>query len=68
MIAYAAELLGLPVPPSIAFADAELSPMARSFYADSKRVRNDRVKAELGYRFKYPDYRVGLKSLLLVPN
>ena len=68
VIAYAAELLGLPVPPSIAFADAELSPMARSFYADSKRVRNNRVKVELGYRFKYPDYRVGLKSLLLVPN
>ena len=63
VIAYGAELLGLPVPPDIAFADAELSPMARSFYADSKRVRNDRVKLELGYRFKYPDYRVGLQSL-----
>ncbi len=68
VIAYGAELLGIAIPPAIAFADAQLSPMARSFYADSKRVRNDRVKVELGYRFKYPDYRVGLKSLLLVPN
>ncbi len=68
VIVYGAELLGIAIPPAIAFADAQLSPMARSFYADSKRVRNDRVKVELGYRFKYPDYRVGLKSLLLVPN
>ena len=68
VIAYGVELLGIAIPPAIAFADAQLSPMARSFYADSKRVRNDRVKVELGYRFKYPDYRVGLKSLLLVPN
>jgi hypothetical protein len=36
---------------------AELSPMARSFYAESKRVRNDRIKSELGVTLRYPDYR-----------
>ncbi len=64
VIAHAAELLGLPVPPSVAFEDAELSPMARSFYAESKRVRNDRMKKELGVRLLYPDYRAGLRALL----
>lgn len=64
VVAYAAELLGLPVPPDIPFEQAELSPMARSFYADSKRVSNARVKQELRYQLRYPDYRSGLKSLL----
>ena len=68
VIAYGAELLGMAIPPAIAFADAQLSPMARSFYADSKRVRNNRVKTELDYRFKYPDYRVGLQSLRSDPH
>ena len=62
--AYAAELLGLPIPPAIAFEDAELTSMARSFYGESKRVRNDRIKAELGVVLKYPDYESGLRSLL----
>ncbi|WP_176440339.1 SDR family oxidoreductase [Boseongicola aestuarii] len=64
VIAYAAELLGLPVPDAIALEDAELSTMARSFYAESKRVRNDRIKDELGVRLIYPDYRAGLRALL----
>ena len=64
VIAYAAELLGLPVPDAIAFEDADLSPMARSFYAESKRVRNDRIKDELGVKLIYPDYRAGLQALL----
>ena len=38
--------------------------MARSFYADNKRVRNDRIKVELGVRLAYPDYRAGLAALL----
>nr|WP_237072727.1 SDR family oxidoreductase [Pseudaestuariivita rosea] len=63
VIAYAAELLGLPIPPVVAFDEAELSPMARSFYAENKRVRNDRIKDELGIKLKYPDYRAGLKAL-----
>lgn len=64
VIAYAAELLGLPIPPDIPFEDAKLSAMAKSFYADSKRVSNARIKSELGYELKYPNYRVGLKALL----
>lgn len=64
VIAYAAELLGLPIPPDVPFQDAKLSEMAKSFYADSKRVSNARIKNELGYELKYPNYRVGLKALL----
>lgn len=64
VIAHAAELLGLPVPPAEDFATAEMTPMARSFYAESKRVRNDRIKAELGVRLLFPDYRSGLRALL----
>ena len=64
VIAYAAELLGLPVPEAVAFEDADMSPMARSFYAESKKVRNDRIKDELGVELLYPDYRSGLRSLL----
>jgi nucleoside-diphosphate-sugar epimerase len=66
VIAYAAELLGLPVPEAIPFEEAEMTPMARSFYAESKRVRNDRIKDELGVRLIYPDYRAGLQALLAV--
>ena len=63
VIAYAAELLGLPVPPAEDFETAEMTPMARSFYAESKKVRNDRIKDELGVELLYPDYRSGLKAL-----
>jgi dTDP-4-dehydrorhamnose reductase len=65
VIGYAAELLGLPVPPAEDFATAEMTPMARSFYAESKKVRNDRIKHELGVRLIYPDYRTGLRALLV---
>ncbi|HVO15982.1 MAG TPA: SDR family oxidoreductase [Alphaproteobacteria bacterium] len=64
VVAYAATLLGIAPPPLVPFAEAELSPMARSFYADSKRVDNGRIKRELGVRLAYPDYRAGLKALL----
>ncbi len=64
VIAHAAELLGLEAPPEVAFADADLSPMAASFYADNKRVRNDRIKDELGVGLAYPNYRLGLAALL----
>jgi len=64
-VAFAAELLGLTPPPEIPFADAAetMSPMARSFYAESKRVRNDKLKRELGVRLRYPTYREGLRAL-----
>ena len=61
---YAAQLLGLPSPPEVAFDEAEMSPMARSFYAESKRVRNDRIKTELAVKLAYPSYREGLVALL----
>ena len=64
VIAHAAGLLGLPLPPAIAHDAAEMTPMARSFYAESKRVRNDRIKTELGVRLLHPDYRSGLAALL----
>lgn len=66
VLEHAAHLLGLPVPPALPFEEAapKMSPMARSFYADSKRVRNDRIKTELGVRLRYPDYRSGLAAVL----
>jgi nucleoside-diphosphate-sugar epimerase len=64
VIAHAAHLLGLPAPPEEDFATAEMSPMARSFYAESKKVRNDRIKSELGVHLRYPSYRDGLAALL----
>lgn len=64
VIAYAAELLGLPLPPEVPYEAAEMTPMARSFYAESKRVRNTRIKEELGVKLLYPDYRTGLQALL----
>lgn len=64
VIAHAAELLGLPLPESINFEDAEMTPMARSFYAESKRTSNRRIREELGVDLKYPTYREGLQALL----
>ena len=64
VIGYAAELLGVDPPPPIPFEQAEMSPMARSFYAESKRVDNRLIKDELGVVLRYPDYRSGLKALL----
>lgn len=68
VIAHAAHLLGLPLPPEVDFETAEMTPMARSFYAESKRVCNERIKSELGVRLKYPDYRTGLAALLEAEN
>ena len=63
VVEFAANLLGLPLPPEIPFEQANLSPMAKSFYADSKRVSNRRIKSELGYKLLYPTYREGLRAL-----
>lgn len=65
VVAYAAKLMGVPPPPEVAFADADLSPMARSFYEGSRRIRNARIKSELGIELRYPTYREGLAALLL---
>lgn len=64
VLAHAARLLGLPPPPEVPYDRAEMSEMARSFYAESKRVRNDRIKDELGVRLIHPDYRAGLAAIL----
>jgi nucleoside-diphosphate-sugar epimerase len=64
VIAYACTLLGVAPPPLVPFDAAELTPMARSFYDDNKRVSNRRIKEELGVRLRYPSYREGLKALL----
>lgn len=64
VIGYAADLLGLPLPPAEDFEMADMTPMARSFYAESKKVRNDHAKRALGWDPYYPDYRSGLAALL----
>ncbi|MBE1281970.1 MAG: SDR family NAD(P)-dependent oxidoreductase [Rhodobacteraceae bacterium] len=64
VIGYAAELQGLPMPPAVRYEDADMTPMARSFYNENKRVRNDRIKDELGVQLIYPNYRVGLEALV----
>ena len=64
VLSLAASLLGLPEPPMVAYEDAEMTPLARSFYAENKRVRNERIKSELGVRLRYPSYREGLAGLL----
>ncbi|MGE0580492.1 SDR family oxidoreductase [Reyranella sp.] len=67
VVAFACELLGKPVPPLIPWEEVEptLSAMARSFYAESRRVRNDRIKQELGVTLRYPTYREGLRAIAL---
>jgi len=63
VVAYACALLGQAPPPAVSFAAAALSPAARSFYDDNKRVANDLIKRELGVRLAYPSYREGLRAL-----
>ena len=54
----------MPIPIAIDYDKAEMSPMARSFYAENKRVSNELIKKELGVELKFPDYKAGLQSLL----
>lgn len=62
VIAHAAELMGVAPPPEEAFATAEMSAMARSFYASSARVSNAKLKRELGVALVHPTYRHGLDA------
>jgi nucleoside-diphosphate-sugar epimerase len=64
VLGYAAELLGMPVPAEVPFDEAGMTPMARSFYGENKRVRNNRIKDELGVELLYPSYREGLQAVL----
>lgn len=62
VVAFAAQLLGREPPPLIPLAEAKLSEMAASFYADCRRVKNARIKDKLGVRLHHPDYRSGLSA------
>lgn len=66
VVAYACRLLGKPVPALVPWerVQADLSPMARSFYAENRRVRNERIKNELGVVLRYPTYREGLRAVV----
>lgn len=64
VVAHAAHLLGVTPPPEIPFEDAPLTPMGRSFYAESRRVRNRRLHDDLGVTLAYPTYREGLAAIL----
>lgn len=63
VVAFAAGLLGIAPPPLVRFEDARLTPMARSFYEQSKRVSNQRMKEILGVKLAYPTYREGMAAI-----
>lgn len=67
VVAFGCTLLGVAPPPEESFETATISPMARSFYADNKKIRNDRLGRDLGYHLTYPTYREGLTALLAEP-
>ncbi|NNM71071.1 SDR family oxidoreductase [Enterovirga aerilata] len=64
VVTYAAGLAGLPPPPEVAFSEAEMTPMARSFYGENKRVASRLIREELGVTLRYPTYREGLAALV----
>ena len=64
VIAYVCELLSREPPPEIPYDEADMSPMAKSFWSDNRRVRNDRMKQDLGVRLDFPDYRIGIRGIL----
>ena len=51
-------------PPLIPFENAALSPISKSFWEDNRRVRNDKIKAELGVKLAFPDYKTGMRAVL----
>lgn len=64
VLRHAARLLNLPTPPEVRFEEAPMSALARSFYSESKRVSNRRIRQDLGVRLAYPSYREGLAALV----
>ncbi|WP_297112723.1 SDR family oxidoreductase [uncultured Devosia sp.] len=64
VIAYAAGMIGMDIPPDMPFETAEMTPMQRSFYRDNKRVSNRSIKRALGIEMLYPNYRMGLTQIL----
>jgi nucleoside-diphosphate-sugar epimerase len=67
LIEYAAHAMGVAVPPDVPFEAAQMTPMARSFYSDNKRVSNAAIKEALGIELLYPNYRAGLDAIGKVP-
>ena len=63
LISYACELLGKEPSPMIEYEDVDMAPMARSFYKENKRVKNDKIKNKLGVTLKYPNYKSGLDAI-----
>lgn len=63
VVEYAAKLMGVPVPPDIDYDTADMSPMGRSFYGETKRVSNNRLHTDLGIKLQYPDYRSAFDAL-----
>ncbi len=64
LVTHAAGMIGVPPPAEVPFAEAQMTPMARSFYSDNKRVRNAAIKAALNIALLYPTYRDGLRAIL----
>ncbi|CAK0767306.1 NAD(P)-dependent oxidoreductase [Azospirillaceae bacterium] len=64
VVGWACERLGVPTPPMIPIEQARLTPMGASFYRENRRVRNDRIKNELGVRLRHPNYQSGLEGIL----
>lgn len=64
VIDYACKLLSIKSPPLLPFDKVDLAPITLSFYTDNKRVRNDKIKTDLGVNLKYPNYESGLRGCL----
>jgi len=64
VVAFACDLLSVAPPPEVPYEEAEISPMAQSFYADNRRIDNARIKGELGVQLRHPTYRHGLRAIL----
>ncbi|MDH3582448.1 MAG: NAD(P)-dependent oxidoreductase, partial [Hyphomicrobiales bacterium] len=68
LVTFAAGLLNVEPPPEVAFDIADLTPMARSFYGENKRISNARIKDELGVTLAFPSYRDGLRAIMERPD
>jgi hypothetical protein len=64
VVAYAASLMGVAPPPEISYEQAPMSPMARSFYSENRRIRNTRLRGDLGVALEFPTYREGIAGIL----
>ena len=70
VVAFACALLGKPVPPAVPWDEVAptMSTMARSFYAENRRVRNNKIKNDLGVALRYPTYKEGLRAIHALPG